>query len=63
MNSSSASLIIRCLGENSDESLVRIYMETNYIKVNRIISMYYSLLDLLFLLNYWAALVEDYLVA
>ncbi|MGY3188356.1 hypothetical protein ACVWXS_003061 [Lysinibacillus sp. TE18511] len=38
-------------------------METNYIKVNRIISMYYSLLDLLFLLNYWAALVEDYLVA
>ncbi len=32
-SSSSASLIIRCLGENSDESLVRIYiMETNYIK-------------------------------
>jgi len=52
MNSSSASLIIRCLGENSDESLVSIYiMETNYIKVNSIVSMYYSLLDLLFLLN------------
>lgn len=54
MNSfSSASLIIRCLGENSDESLVSIYakMETNYIKVNRIKSMYYSLLDLPFLLN------------
>lgn len=27
MNSSSAFIIIRCLGENSDESLVRIYSE------------------------------------
>ena len=51
MNSSSASLIIRCLGENSDESLVRIYskMETNYITVNRIISMCDPLVELLFL--------------
>ena len=54
MNSSS-SLIIRCLGENSDESLVRIYskMETNYITVNRIISMCDPLVELLFLFNYW----------
>ena len=53
-SSSSASLIIRCLGENSDESLVRIYskMETNYITVNRIISMCDPLVELLFLFNY-----------
>lgn len=53
MNSSSVSLIIRCLGENSDGSLVRIYtgkMETANFKLNRLISMYYSFSDILFLL-------------